>query len=107
MEEPPILVSRENDRDSGEVQADRFLGSLIFGAILVTAICLVASGMYIQGSRSLVFSGISLGVADAAGLLIWRLHAPEFFWFWPRIYFAGIGFTAIFIYGMLSVLFGT
>ncbi len=108
MEEPPILVSPgEDDRDSGEVQADRFLGSLIFGAVLVTAICLIASGVFIQESRTLVFSGIAIGIADAAGLIIWRIHAPEFFWFWPRIYFGGIGFLAIVIHGLLSVLFGT
>ena len=44
MDEPPIIVSpMEDDRDSGEVQADRFLCSLIFGTVLVTALGLIAT----------------------------------------------------------------
>lgn len=108
MEEPPILVSPgEDDRTSGEIQADRFLGSLIFGIVLVTAMCLIVSGIFAQESRTLIFAGISLGIASTAGLIIWRIHVPEYFLFWSGIYGSGVGVAAIIIHALLSVLLGT
>ena len=97
----------EDDRDSGEVQADRFLGSLIFGTVLVTALGLIATGVFAQESKSLAFAGISIAIADTIGLIVWRIHAPPFNHTWTAIYFAGVAFMAFAIHALLSVLFGT
>lgn len=107
LEKTRIEVSSEMDSgNTGQAQTNRFLGSLIFGIILVTAICLVASGAFIQESKSLVLVGISLIIADAVALILWRIQVPAFDWARPRLYLFGVGISTMVIYGLLRILLG-
>ena len=108
MDEPPLIIPPAKDnRDASEVQADRFLGSLIFGIILITALFLIVSGIFIQKSGVLISAGISVSIADLAALIVWRAHAPAFVSFWPRIYFFVTGISALLIYWSIGSFFGT
>jgi hypothetical protein len=63
--------------------------------------------VFIQKSGSLISAGISGSIVSALAIFIWRIHSPEFRWFWPRVYLSGMVGIGFFLYLILRAIFGT
>ena len=106
MSEPnPFENQNEEDGLIRGGLVDRFVGTLILGAIGITAIFLILSGLLLEENLESLLAGISIGLTSLIALLIWRRYPVNFYWLF--LYSIPFFVFSLVIYGSLSALTGT